>query len=249
MSEERRDLSHIYGQLRLSEKTQLAVERVRSSGPSRAVGSGKSNVRGRYPSRKMGMTIQFESHRNELPAIFELEHDKDVIEYYDQPWPITLEYAGMNKRRIRVLHTPDFFVIRRSAAGWGECKTEEELLSLSEKNPNRYSKDKDGVWRCPPGEAYAIHLGLYYRVRTSAGINWTFQRNIHFLEDYFRTDAPLVSEAARAEVTLIIASEPNTTLDLLYKRAEGKASRDDIHTMIAHGEVFVDCRSLFLNGW
>jgi putative transposase len=33
----------------------------------------------------MGVTIQFESHRHELAAIFELEHDSSVIEYYDQP--------------------------------------------------------------------------------------------------------------------------------------------------------------------
>ena len=87
---------------------------------------------------RWALTIQFESHRNELPAIFELEHDQDVIEYYDQPSPITIEYEGKSKRRIRVLHTPDFFVIRLSAAGWEECKTEEDLLSLSVRNPNRY---------------------------------------------------------------------------------------------------------------
>ena len=98
----------------------------------------------------MGVTIQFESHRNELPAIFELEHDRKVIEYYDQPSRITIEYEGMNKRRIRVLHTPDFFVIREMSAGWEECKTEEDLLSLHERNPDRYCRDKDGVWRCPP---------------------------------------------------------------------------------------------------
>ncbi len=150
MSEERRDLSRVYWRLNFSEQTQSLVEGIRSSGPSRVVGSGKSNVRGRYPSRKMGVTIQFESHRNELPAIFELEHDRKVIEYYDQPSRITIEYEGMNKRRIRVLHTPDFFVIREMSAGWEECKTEEDLLSLHERNPDRYCRDKDGVWRCPP---------------------------------------------------------------------------------------------------
>ncbi len=239
MLEERRDLSRVYRRLNFSEKTQLLVERIRSSEPSRAVGSAKNNVRGRYPSRKMGVTIQFESHRNELPAILELEHDKEVIEYYDQPPPIAIGYEAMNKRRIRVLHTPDFFVIRRNAAGWEECKTEEELLSLSERNRNRYHKDEDGMWRCPPGEAYATQRSLYYRLRSSAEINWTFQRNIHFLEDYFRIDAPLVSQAACEAVKSIIASEPNLTLDQLYNRADAKANRDDIHMMIAQGKIFV----------
>jgi putative transposase len=40
------------------------------------VGGGRSNVTGRYPSRKMGVTIEFES-----PAVFELEYDDSVLEY------------------------------------------------------------------------------------------------------------------------------------------------------------------------
>src|SRR5712691_4423497 len=112
------ELQSWFRRLEVADQTRTIISHIRSSGPSRTVGSGKSNVRGRYPSRKMGLTIQFESHRNELPAIFELEHDQEVIEYYDQPSPITIEYEGKSKRRIRVLHTPDFFVIRLSAAGW-----------------------------------------------------------------------------------------------------------------------------------
>ena len=34
---------------------------------------------------KNRVTVQFESHQVELAAIYELEHDRDVIEYYDQP--------------------------------------------------------------------------------------------------------------------------------------------------------------------
>jgi hypothetical protein len=69
--------------LGLSDLAQSAIARIRSSEPSRRVGGGRPNVTGRYPSKKMGVTIQFESHRVELPAIFELEHDQSVLEYYD----------------------------------------------------------------------------------------------------------------------------------------------------------------------
>jgi hypothetical protein len=58
----------------------------------------------------------------------------------------------MNGRRQVVLHTPDYFAIRKDTAGWDECKTEEQLEKLSEKNPNRYCREEDGEWRCPPGE-------------------------------------------------------------------------------------------------
>ncbi len=61
--------------LALAETTQSAIAEVRSRNPTRRVGGGRDNVSGRYPSRKMGLTIQFESHRVELPLVYEMEHD------------------------------------------------------------------------------------------------------------------------------------------------------------------------------
>ncbi len=122
------------------------VDQIRTSDPARRVGGGRSNVSGRYPSRKMGVTIQFESHRVELAGIYEMEHDAEVLEFYDQPIQIKLNYDGAGGKRLGVLHTPDFFVIRRTAAGWEEWKTEEDLLQLAERSPNRYLSTKDGQW-------------------------------------------------------------------------------------------------------
>ena len=111
--------------LHLSHQVQELIQRIRTSEPSRTVGGGSKNVFGRYPSRKMGVTIQFESHKVELPFIYQLEHDDNVLEYYDQPNAIKLDYLGKNGRKLGVLHTPDFFVIRKNSAGWEECKTED----------------------------------------------------------------------------------------------------------------------------
>ena len=116
----------------LSEVAQAAIAYIRSSGPSRRVGGGRSNVAGRYPSKKMGVTIQFESHRVELPAIFELEHDCSVLEYYDQVPSIKLDYRSADGKRLRVMHTPDFFVIREDAAGWEQCKWHRAVAELEE---------------------------------------------------------------------------------------------------------------------
>ena len=99
--------------LNLSEDARSAIEHVRRSDPARRVGGGHSNVTGRYPSRKMGATIQFESHRVELPAIFELEYDDNVLEYYDQAPSIKLDYCSADGKRLGVLHTPDFFAIHK----------------------------------------------------------------------------------------------------------------------------------------
>jgi hypothetical protein len=76
--------------LNMTELARKTIEVIRSSEPSRLVGGGRKNVSGRYPSRKMRRTIQFESHRNELAHIYKLEHDEDVLEYYDQPPPLNL---------------------------------------------------------------------------------------------------------------------------------------------------------------
>ncbi len=95
--------------LALAETTQSAIAEVRSRNPTRRVGGGRDNVSGRYPSRKMGLTIQFESHRVELPLVYEMEHDPDVLEYYDQPPSIPLAYHAANGRRVSVMHTPGLF--------------------------------------------------------------------------------------------------------------------------------------------
>src|SRR5437879_12321686 len=108
------ELAVWYGRLGLSEPAQSLIRHIRSSAPARRVGGGSSNVSGRYPSRKMGFTIQFESHRVELAFVREMEHEPDVLEYYDQPPSFPLDYKTAKGRRIRVVHTPDFFVMRRS---------------------------------------------------------------------------------------------------------------------------------------
>jgi len=121
--------------------------RIRSSQPTRKVQDGQSNVVGRYASKKMGFTIQFESHKVELAFVREYEFDPDVLEYYDQPGPIRLKYANKNNRDISVLSTPDFFVIRADGtAGWEECKTCLELEKLSGQN-KRFTNANSGEWR------------------------------------------------------------------------------------------------------
>ncbi|MCC2463896.1 Tn7 transposase TnsA N-terminal domain-containing protein, partial [Bacillus mobilis] len=121
----------------LSVPAQDLINKIRTSPPSRKVQSGRGNVSGFYPSRKMGMTIQFESHKVELNAIYKMEYDSSILEYYDQPNTVFLEYMSKNNRKVSVNSTPDFFVIRENEAGWEEWKTEEELLKLSQQSPNR----------------------------------------------------------------------------------------------------------------
>jgi putative transposase len=63
------DLAARYQRLNFSEPARTVIDRMPCSDPARRVGGGRSNE-WVYPSRKMGVTIQFESHRVELAAIY-----------------------------------------------------------------------------------------------------------------------------------------------------------------------------------
>src|SRR5437764_8588889 len=117
--------------LALSNETRTLIAAIRSGPPSRRVGSGAHNVACRYPSAKMGHTIQAESHTVELPFVYAMERDCQVLEYWDQPPKIPLAYLSKSGRRVVTGHTPDFFLLRVDAAGWIECKPETRLHQLA----------------------------------------------------------------------------------------------------------------------
>jgi hypothetical protein len=71
--------------LNLSNEAMALINQVRTSEPVRAARSGGNNVIGLYPSRKMGCTLQFESHRCELPFIQKIERCDEALEIWDQP--------------------------------------------------------------------------------------------------------------------------------------------------------------------
>jgi hypothetical protein len=144
----------------LSEQAQAVIAAIPAAPPSRRVRGAAGNVSVRYASRKIGVAIQAESHRNELAGVCEKEHDPATPEYYDQPPPIKLVYPAASGRRVGVWHTPDYFVLRTDAVGWEEWKSAEELERLVAAMPHRCRRREDGRWWCPPGEAYARPLGL-----------------------------------------------------------------------------------------
>ena len=94
---------------------------------------------------------------SEQAKIYRLEHDPDVIEFYDQPEAIKLSYHTKEGRRTGCFHTPDFFVLRRNIAGWEECQPEDKLFKLAEEMPNRYVWTGTNDWDCPPsGMCYPL---------------------------------------------------------------------------------------------
>jgi len=233
------ELLELCRHLGLSPQARQIITEIRASPPVRRVCSAAGNVSVRYPSRKMGVIIQAESHRNELAGIYEKEYDPETLEYYDQPSRIKLVYEAKNGRRIGIWHTPDYFVIRSNSIGWEEWKMEADLLRLAERMPHRYILEEN-AWRCPPGERYATQLGFFYRVRSSDEIDWGLQRNLLFLEDYLHSDQETPDENVIRSATSLVAEHPGISLqDLL---AKGNFPNDVIFSLIAQGRVYVDLR-------
>src|SRR6266581_7489388 len=222
-----------------SEQAKAVIHQICSAPPSRLVQGRAGNVSGRYPSQKMGCTIQFESHRGELAAIYQFEHDPATFAFYDQPGAIKLVYPSKKGRQIGVLHTPDFFVIREDSCGWIECKMEDHLVQLAEQMPHRYTRNADGTWSCPPGEEYVKEFGFFYHVQSSAQIDWVYQRNLRFLEDYLRVSCPPVPSEVTEAIRMLVMRKPATTLlELLESLTLGSA--DDLYFLIITDQLYVD---------
>jgi putative transposase len=232
------EFEHWCRRLQLRAETTRVISAIRAAEPSRKVQGRAKNVSGVYPSRKMGATIQFESHTVELWAIYQMEHDPKVLEFYDQPPPFKIQYKNQSGRNIGHYHTPDFFVLREEGACWEEWKTEKELEKLAQKYPSRYYKTSPGNWRCPPGEAHAEKNGLKYFVRSSASLNPVFTQNLMFLEDYFGCDK-VVTSSGKDSVLSSIKAKPGITIAQILFQEDGVRA-DDLYALIASEQLYVD---------
>lgn len=223
------------------------ADKIRASEPVRLVRGRVGNVRGRYPSRKMGKTIQFESESCELYGIISFEYDGadhflgTVAEFYDQPHSFKLSYKTASGRNATVSHTPDFFVFLDSGGAFIEFKPEEKLRELSKSQPGRYVLGRDGKWQCPPGDEYAKQFGFSYIVISNAELSVTFVRNTDYIGDYLGDDTPPVpAEFRDGALEIVKANEGISLLHLLERAERAGLSADDINTLIAQGELYVD---------
>lgn len=239
------ELEQLIGSRQLSDEARQMIRHIRRSEPSRRVESRKKNVACRFPSRKMGVVIQAESHTNELAAVYLWEHDPNVFEFYDQPPAIPLCYAAVSGKVIGVQHTPDYFVIGEKFIGWVECKTGESLHKLAQTQPNRFVLNADGTWRCPPGEAFAAKYGLSYAIRSSNENDWVLIRNLIFLQDYLDPSVPKPSPEAREIISNLFREKPWIKLIELV-RVDPQLSGDTIYKMIVDGDLYFDFRKSLL---
>ncbi len=89
--------------LGLSATAQSVVKLIRQAHPSRRVQGRRGNVCALYPCQKMGVTIQAESYAVELAGVYEMEHDPDVLKFYDQLPPFKLKYFSRGGKPVGVV--------------------------------------------------------------------------------------------------------------------------------------------------
>lgn len=138
----------VLDKLSLPAKGMEYVKRVMASPPSRAVQSNGHNVCVKYPSRKMGVTIQAESHTCELALINCLEHNPDVVAFFEQPEPVKISYLTANGRATSPTTTPDFLVIYHDRIELIEAKPEEKMVELAQSSPHRFKHTAEGKRSC-----------------------------------------------------------------------------------------------------
>lgn len=222
--------------------TQDLLSHIRNSPPSRTPGARHGNMPVWYPSKKMQCIIKAESAKVEFAFLLQAEHDDDVLEIWDQPPSIPLEYQDKRGRLQRPMHTADYFVFGQEECAWIECKPTDELLKQERTRPNRFIRDEQGNWRCPPGETFAAKYGLTYRVWSSDQINWAAQDNALYLEDYYQDLERLQIPKEILEILYRFVDEyPDIILaDLRDVALDEGISADLINIAIAKHDLYID---------
>ena len=105
-----------FRRLGFSRETQALLIGIRSSPPSCTPGAHRGNMPVWYPSKKMQCIIKVESTKVEFPFLLQAEHD-NVLEIWDQPPSILLEYSDKRGHLRRPMHTADYFVFRYRECG------------------------------------------------------------------------------------------------------------------------------------
>lgn len=142
------------------------LNRVRAGASSRVLRSGgqKTINQSLYPSKKMGVNIQYESAA-EADFVHLFEFSPKVNEYYSQGPCLKYRYPGGNGKLIWKSTIPDFVVVEADRVVLVDIETEESMRNLVMRFPGRY-EFKDGRWTCPPAAKQAAKLGFVYEIRT-----------------------------------------------------------------------------------
>jgi len=198
------------------------LRRVRTSPPSRNVSStGMRNTTWRYASQKMACTIQGEStlERNFLVSC---EYKKSIAEFWDQPEPVSVTFAGKDGRSQRVSYTADILAIEDAGIIAYQVKPKKECDRLVEQRPSRWSRTESGYEDVSASEAFAS-MGIGHRVVTEEDISAIAAENYCLLLQARRASSETNLDQARGILT-ILSDEGVLTISSLLRKSGGTDS-------------------------
>lgn len=212
--------------------------RVFASDPSRRVQSGVGNVTVRFPSLKMGVSIQAESKGVELAGFLDLEWDTAVAGYWDQPDPIRVERTSGGRRSAH-LATPDALVLYADhQLALIEYKPQDQLQRLATRYPDDWVTEQ-ARWRFLPGERAAESLGIPFIVISSNELPKTRAQNLMQVLPY-RSDT-LSDEDLKVLKELLSYISTRGWVSLRdAKRLCGLENASPLYRLLAHRRIVTD---------
>jgi putative transposase len=168
--------------------SEYALEAV-TAGPSRSVFSpNRRSVVGRFFSRKMQETRQYESSTVEKRLLIFLEADPNVIYYVTQPPAVHLTKLDKRNRRITTQYTPDALAIRADRITLYEGKTSAFLSGCAE--DDNWEESPSGAYSFLPAKTYFQNLGIEYLVFSSTDLTPQQESNYNLLSKIALYDQP-----------------------------------------------------------
>jgi hypothetical protein len=207
--------------------------------PSRSVRSSPRSMSGRYPSKKVGMSIGHESGTLELPAVLDLENDPEVLFYLEQPPKIKLSYRRRGRNRA-YLYTPDLIAVRRDGIVLIECKRQ-NVVELRAAHDPEFFVLSDGRWSCPPAERAAAALGIVHQLWTEEHFNSVVLSNVAYLGSYLACDRDIPGyDAALEHIHGTLACLARAPIQSVIDKWPSVVTLDHIYLAITRGAVSID---------
>ena len=232
-------LERLFEQYNIPVCGQTRIHEIRQNAPRRRTSGADKSVKVRYASLRMGFVLEAEAFHTEYAAIRTFDYDPGTFEIYPQPTILNISYRNPNGRLIGVSITPDLFLIGQDGFSFIECKTEEDLLKLSIRAPERFVKE-GSRWRSPPAEAVAAEFGCEFRIRSSAENNWVLISNLEFLEDYMGSPGHEPDSQLGSEILAMVAKQRRITTGAIIEQLNTPSGADAIYGLIARNQVYFD---------
>lgn len=179
--------------------------------PTRTIRPGTRGVRGKFPSRKVGRMVAFESAL-ERDHLLLLEVDPMVASYEEQP--TTIEYVVEGRKR---RYTPDCLV--RHVDGSVMLIEVKYAADVAEMSPSRRAR-AEAAWSA--AREYAAARGWDFRVETDVEIRSPKLRRAVALRRF--AHAPTGTERWREAVLDAVREKPGITISELVARIDDESA-------------------------